>query len=167
MPFSSVSWPSPDGRFLISTDPARLDLAVVHDYLANRSYWVLGIAREKVERAAANSLCFGVYERTSGRQVGYARVVTDYTLFAYLCDVFVLEDFRGLDLGKWLVATVLAHPDIPNPRRWLLATKDAHGLYAQNGFVPLPEPTRWMVKMAESALPAASPDQPKPASVPA
>ena len=151
MPFPPAAWSSPDRRFIISTDRARLDLAVVQDYLANRSYWVPGIAREKVERAAAHSLCFGVYEATSGRQVGYARVVTDYTLFAYLCDVFVLEDFRGLGLGKWLVQTVLAHPNIPNPRRWLLATADAHGLYAQHGFGPLPAPERWMVKLAEAA----------------
>ena len=155
MAFPTQTWPSSNGRFLISTDAARLDFAVVHEYLANRSYWVPGIAREKVERAAAHSLCFGVYEATSSQQIGYARVVTDYTLFAYLCDVFILEGFRGFGLGKWLVQTVLAHPDIPNPRRWLLATKDAHGLYAQNGFVELPEPTRWMVKMVQSPSHAA------------
>lgn len=142
---------SPDGRFVISTDPARLDFAVIHDYLANRSYWLPGVAREKVERAARHSLCFGIYETATGRQVGYCRVVTDYTTLAYLCDVFVLEDFQGQGMGKWLVATVLAHPDLPNLRRWLLATRDAHGLYAQHGFTPLPTPERWMVKLAPLA----------------
>ncbi len=151
IPFFSRA--SPDSRFIISTDPARLDLAVVHDYLANRSYWAAGVLREQVERAAAHSLCFGVYEAASGRQVGYARVVTDYTFFAYLCDVFVLEDVRGLGLGKWLVATVLAHPSIPNPRRWLLATADAHGLYTPHGFGPLATPERWLVKLGASTAP--------------
>ncbi len=155
MSFPLVEWSSPDGQFLLSTDPARLDLAVVHDYLANQSYWLPGVSRENVARAAANSLCFGLYETASGRQVGYARVVTDYTFFAYLCDVFVLEAFRGRGLGKWLVEAVLQHPDIPNPRRWLLATKDAHTLYTQHGFGPLADPTRWMVKMAAAA---SSPD---------
>ena len=110
-----------------------------------------GIARETVERAARHSLCFGVYEIATNNQIGYARVVTDYTLFAYLCDVFILEEFRGLGLGKCLVETALNHPDIPNPRRWLLATKDAHTLYGQFGFAPLPEPARWMVKLAQVA----------------
>ena len=153
----SITWPSSDGRFEISTDPARLDLATVHDFLTNRSYWVPGISRERVARSMANSLCFGVYEVSSGRQVGNARVVTDYTLFAYLCDVFILEEFRGQGLSKWLVATVLAHPEIPNPRRWLLGTSDAHGLYAQHGFVPLPAPERWMVKLAVAGPGAAPP----------
>lgn len=148
MSYPPITWPSSDGRFEISTDPARLDLDVIHDFLTNRSYWVPGISRERVARAMANSLCFGLYEVGSGRQVGNARVVTDYTLFAYLCDVFVLEDFRGLGLSKWLVATVLAHPEIPNPRRWLLGTADAHGLYARYGFEHLPTPERWMVKLA-------------------
>jgi GNAT superfamily N-acetyltransferase len=148
MPFPPQSWSSPDGRFDLSTDPARLDLNAVHDYLANRSYWAAGVSLETVTRAAAHSLCFGVYVAATGQQAGYARVVTDYTTFAYLCDVFILEDFRGHGLGKWLVETVLAHPEIPNPRRWLLATADAHGLYAQHGFTPLPTPERWMVKLA-------------------
>ena len=139
--------PSADGAFLLSTDPARLDFAVLHDFLSNRSYWAAGRPREWVERAARHSLCFGIYQISTGRQVAYARVVTDYTAFAYLCDVFVLEDFRGRGLSKWLMAAVLAHPDIPNPRRWLLATQDAHGLYAQFGFEPLPTPERWMVKL--------------------
>ncbi|MBC7446693.1 MAG: GNAT family N-acetyltransferase [Hymenobacteraceae bacterium] len=152
MSFPAQSWWSPDGRFLISTDPARLDLGVVHDYLTHRSYWAKGSTREKNERAAAHSLCFGVYEVASGQQVGYARVVTDYTVFAYLCDVFVLEEFRGHGLGKWLVKTVLSHPEISNPRRWVLGTADAHGLYAQHGFGPLPTPERWMVKLGESTV---------------
>lgn len=157
MPFPSYSWPSADGRFVISTDPARLDFGAVHAYLSEQSYWAKGVTRQAVERAAAHSLCFGIYEVATNHQAGYARVVTDYTTFAYLCDVFVLETFRGHGLGKWLIATILSHPDIPNPRRWLLATADAHGLYAQNGFTPLPLPERWMVKLAQVAPPAEPP----------
>lgn len=146
---------SPDGRFVISTDKAQLDLLRIHDYLSNRSYWAEGISLEKVQRGIAHSLCFGVYEEATGELVGYARVITDYTTLAYLCDVFVLEPWRGQGLGKWLISAILAYPDIPNPRRWILATKDAHGLYAQHGFQPLPMPERWMVKLAQPTPPAA------------
>ncbi len=138
---------SADGAFTLSTDAARLDFAVIHDFLANRSYWAKGTSRERVERAAAHSLCFGIYENGSGRQVAYARVVTDYTTLAYLCDVFVLEEFRGRGLSKWLMASLLAHTNIESPRRWLLATADAHGLYRPFGFEPLPTPERWLVKL--------------------
>jgi GNAT superfamily N-acetyltransferase len=121
----------------ISTDPARLDIDAMHGYLT-RSYWSPGIPRDIVERAAHNSLCFGVYERASGKQVGLARVVTDYATFAYLCDVYVLEEHRGHGLGKRLMDAVMAHPALTGARRAMLGTRDAHGLYARHGFRPPP-----------------------------
>lgn len=132
----------------ISTDPARLDLGAVHAYLT-RSYWSPGIPRAVVERAAANSLCFGLYHRAGGddgadRQVGYARVVTDRATFAYLCDVYVLEAHRGRGLSKRLMQAIGAHPDLQGLRRFVLGTKDAHGLYSQFGFTPLANPARMM-----------------------
>ena len=108
--------------FTISTDPAKLDLAVIHGFLTT-SYWSPGIARERVERAIRHSLPFGVYE--GERQVGFARVITDYTSFAYLADVFVLDAYRGRGLALWLMETILAHPELQDLRRWLLATRDA------------------------------------------
>jgi GNAT superfamily N-acetyltransferase len=117
----------------ISTDPARLDLHAMHAYLT-RSYWSPGIPFETVERAARNSLCFGAYERVSGAQVGLARAVTDYATFAYICDVYVLEEHRGHGLGKRLMEAVMAHPALTGARRAMLGTRDAHGLYARHGF---------------------------------
>ena len=129
------------GDYSVSTDPARLDLPAIHAYLS-RSYWSPGIPREVVERAAANSLCFGLYR--GAEQVGFARVVTDRATFAYLCDVYVLESHRGRGLSKWLMQLVAAHPDLQGLRRFMLGTKDAHGLYAQYGFTPLANPARMM-----------------------
>jgi GNAT superfamily N-acetyltransferase len=129
------------GEYTISTDPARLDLAAVHAYLT-QSYWSPGIPREVVERAAANSLCFGLLH--GGAQVGYARVVTDRATFAYLCDVYVLEAHRGQGLSKWLMQVIGEHPNLQGLRRFMLGTQDAHGLYAQFGFTPLANPARMM-----------------------
>jgi len=117
----------------ISTDPARLDIAAMHAYLA-RSYWSPGIPYSTVEHAARHSLCFGLYEKAGGRQVGLARVVTDHATFAYLCDVYVLEEHRGHGLGKLLMRAVMAHPAVTGARRAMLGTRDAHGLYRQFGF---------------------------------
>ena len=117
----------------ISTDPARLDIDAIHAYLT-RCYWSPGIPRQVVERAARNSLCFGLYETAAGKQVGLARVVTDHATFAYLCDVYVLEDHRGKGLSKWLMSEVMAHPALTGARRAMLGTRDAHGLYARFGF---------------------------------
>ena len=130
------------GEFLVSTDPALLDLPLIHEFLSRRSYWAEGRPLEVVRRSLDNSLCFGLYER--GRQVGLARVVTDRATFAWLCDVFVLEDRRGLGLGKWLMECVMAHPDLQGLRRFLLGTRDAHSLYQRYGFTPLPDPTRFL-----------------------
>jgi len=129
------------GPLTISTDPARLDLDAMTAMLA-RSYWAKGRKREVVARSVEHSLVFGAYD--GQRQIGLARVVSDFTIFAYLCDVFIHEDYRGQGLGKWLMETVLAHPDLQNLRRFALATQDAHGLYAQYGFTPLGNPTLWM-----------------------
>jgi GNAT superfamily N-acetyltransferase len=128
--------------YKISTDQALLDLDVIHNYLSNESYWSKGITKEKVQRSIENSMCFGVYK--DGKQVGLARVVTDKTTFAYLCDVFILDEYRGHGLSKWLLQTILAHPDLQGLKRWTLATLDAHGLYKQFGFAPLGNPDRWM-----------------------
>ncbi len=116
----------------ISSDPERLDIDAMHAYLT-RSYWSPGISRAVVERAARNSLCFGVYEHAGG-QVGLSRVVTDHATFAYLCDVYVLEQHRGRGLSKAMMRAVMAHPAIARARRVMLATRDAHGLYRQFGF---------------------------------
>ncbi len=134
------------GPFTISTDPTRLDIDVIHDWLAHRSYWAQGRTREAVARSIEHSLCFGVYE--GEQQVGFARVVTDYVTFAWLCDVFILESHQGQGLGKWLVESVTSHPDLQPLRRILLATRDAHELYRRyGGFTGLAAPERWMERM--------------------
>jgi GNAT superfamily N-acetyltransferase len=129
------------GEYLISTDAARLDLQTIHTFL-NASYWASGRSVEVVRRSIENSLPFGVY--VGERQVGFARVITDYATFAWLADVFVLKEFRGQGLGKWLVEVILSHPDLQGFRRWVLATKDAHEIYRPFGFDALRRPERWM-----------------------
>ena len=131
------------GTFTISTDPSRLDVDAIFGFLA-RAYWADDRPRDRIERSLANSLVFGLYDGT--KQIGLARVVTDYANFAWLCDVFIDEAYRGRDLGKWLMESVLSHPDLQGLRRFLLATRDAHGLYARYGFEPLKNPERWMQK---------------------
>jgi GNAT superfamily N-acetyltransferase len=116
----------------ISTDPTTFDLALIHRYLSEESYWARGIPRATVDRAIANSLCFAGF--LGDRQVAFARMVTDRATFAYLADVFVLPEFRGAGYGKQIVAAVLAHPELQGLRRVMLATRDAHGLYAGFGF---------------------------------
>ena len=128
-------------RFTISTDPARLDIDAICDFLT-RAYWANTRPCKRTEHAIQNSLVFGVYE--GDRQIGVARVVSDYSVFAYLCDLFIHEDYRTHGLGKWLVETILEHPDLKEVRRWLLATHDAHGLYERFGFAAIEEPERWM-----------------------
>ena len=130
------------GEYTISTDNNRLDLPVIHDFISNQSYWGRGRAIEVVQRAVDNSLNFGLY--TQAQQVGFARVVTDYSTFAWIADVFVLGEHRGRGLSKWLMEVILSHPQLQGFRRWVLATKDAHSLYARFGFIPLHRPERWM-----------------------
>ncbi|HKD82380.1 MAG TPA: GNAT family N-acetyltransferase [Candidatus Angelobacter sp.] len=129
------------GEFEISSDPARIDLRAVHEFLTN-SYWAKGIPMETVRRSIENALCFGIYQNT--RQIGFARVVTDRATFAYLADVFVLPPYRGRGLSKWLMECILSHPELQGLRRWMLATRDAHALYQQYGFNALKAPDRWM-----------------------
>lgn len=129
------------GEFEISTDPARIDLIFVHAFLTI-SYWARGIPVETVKRSIENSLAFGVYR--AGRQIGFARVITDRATFAYLADVFVVPEYRGRGLSKWLMECIFGHPDLQGLRRWMLATQDAHGLYQQYGFALLKAPERWM-----------------------
>jgi GNAT superfamily N-acetyltransferase len=130
------------GEFSISTDPARLDLDVIHIFLTN-CYWARGIPREVVERSIEQALCFGIYDG-SGAQVGFARVISDFATIAYVGDVFVLESHRGRGLSKWLMECITQHPALQNLRRWILTTRDAHGLYAQFGFAPVKSPERYM-----------------------
>jgi GNAT superfamily N-acetyltransferase len=127
----------------IATDIGRLDIDAIHAYLT-RSYWSPGIPREIVERAAKNSLCFGLFEEATGTQVGFTRVVTDHATFAYLCDVYVLEEHRGRGLSKWMMSECLAHPALAGARRAMLATRDAHGLYRQFGFADVVRNTNLM-----------------------
>ncbi|MEO8152151.1 MAG: GNAT family N-acetyltransferase [Rhizobacter sp.] len=129
------------GEYAISTDPQRLDLVAIHAYLT-QSYWSPGIPRSTVERAIAHSLCFGVYQATE--QVGFARVVTDRATFAHLVDVFILEPHRGKGLSKWLVQFIKSHEDLQGLRRFMLVTKDAHGLYEKFGFTAWATPARLM-----------------------
>lgn len=127
--------------FEISTDPSRVDRAAVHAFLTE-SYWARGVPREVVDRSIGNSLPFGLYD--GARQIGFARVITDRATYAYLADVYVLPEYRGRGLGKWLVQSVMAHPDLQGLRRWSLVTRDAHGLYREFGFKELKDPSRHM-----------------------
>ena len=134
------------GGYTISCDQARLDLEVIYAFLSGESYWAQGRSRERVERSVANSLPFGLYKGEA--QVGFARVVTDYATFAWLADVFVLDSERGRGLGLWLVETVMSHPRLRGVRRWLLATRDAQGLYRRFGFRDLSGSSLgWMEKL--------------------
>jgi GNAT superfamily N-acetyltransferase len=131
-------------NLIISTDPARLDLDAIYEMLTH-SYWANGRTMEMIERSIQNSLVFGIYD--GPRQIGLARVISDYATFAWLCDVFIHEDYRGKGIGKWLIETVIAHPDLRELKRFVLATRDAHGLYAQYGFKALEAPERWMARI--------------------
>lgn len=129
--------------FLISTDPAAVDVDVVHRFLSEESYWARGIPYDVVARSVEHSLVFGVYDE-GGAQVGFARAITDRATTAYVADVFVLPEHRGRGLGVWLIGCMRAHPDLQGLRVWRLATADAHGLYEKHGFRPLAHPERLM-----------------------
>ena len=128
--------------YRVSTDPARLDLMKVHAFLANESYWAAGIPMPVLLKSVENSLCFGVYHQEE--QVGFARVISDYATFAYVADVFIDEEHRNKGCGKWLMECIMGHPQLQGLRRWMLVTRDAHGLYAQYGFKPLANPEKLM-----------------------
>lgn len=130
-----------DGEFTVTCDPEKQDLDVIHGFL-RQAYWSRGIAREIVARSLRNSLCFALLHRD--KQVGFARVISDLATIAYLGDVFVLPEYRGRGLSKWLMQCVTQHPDLQGLRRWILATSDAHGLYRQFGFTALAKPEIFM-----------------------
>jgi len=136
-------------EFTISTDRERLQIEAIDRFLREESYWAQNRTREETERAIKNSLPFGVYKGEN--QIGFARVVTDYATFAYLGDVYILEEYRGRGLSKWLMETIVGHPELQGFRRWILATKDAHTLYEKFGFHALVHPERWMEKPAPNA----------------
>jgi GNAT superfamily N-acetyltransferase len=133
-----------DDGYQLTTDPDRLDLRLVHDWLSTDAYWALGRRREVTDRSVAGSVVYGVYRPGDGRQVAFARAVTDSATFAWLCDVYVDRAERGRGLGTWMVGAVRDHLAGLGVRRVLLATDDAHGVYARLGFTPLAEPGRWM-----------------------
>jgi GNAT superfamily N-acetyltransferase len=138
------------GEYEIDTDPARIDLDLTHAFLATDAYWSPDVPRDIVERAIANSMNFGLYKTAPAgagdAQAGYTRVVSDKATFAWVCDVFVLPEHRGQGLGKWLMEVVTSHPELQGLRRWVLATRDAHGLYKQYGFDELGDPTAYMIR---------------------
>ena len=125
----------------ITTDVASMDLDAIHAYLT-RSYWSEGISKELVARAMAGSICFGLFD--AGRQIGFARVITDRATYAYLCDVYILEAYQGRGLGTWMMRELMSHPDLQGLRRFGLVTRDAHGLYEKLGFAPLANPSGHM-----------------------
>lgn len=135
------------GEFTITDSRADLDVDLIHGFLRT-SYWATNIPREVVSRSLEHSLCLGLYR--DGEQVGFGRAITDCATFAYLSDVFVIAELRGRGLGRWLVNCVFEHPDLQGLRRWMLATKDAHGLYAQSGFGPLQSP-EWFMEVHDPA----------------
>jgi N-acetylglutamate synthase-like GNAT family acetyltransferase len=132
------------GIYLISTNKRKLKANTIHDFLTN-SYWSKGISQAQVKKSIHNSLCFGIYYKEN--QVGFARVITDHVRFGYIADVFVIEKYRGRGLSVWLMKCILNHPELKDVKAWMLATRDAHGLYSKFGFQPLKEPQKYMRKL--------------------
>lgn len=128
-------------RFIISTEKEKFDIDLIYSFL-NRTYWAEGISKEIIRRSIEGSLCFGVFE--NDKQIGFARMVTDKATFAYLADVFIIEEYCGRGLSKWLMEVIMSHPDLQGLRRIMLATRDAHELYKKFGFTPLNNVDRWM-----------------------
>jgi GNAT superfamily N-acetyltransferase len=131
-------------EYLISTDRSKIDPEIVHRFLSQDSYWAQNIPMSTVQRSIAGALCYGVYVKDA--QIGFARVITDFSTVGYLSDVFILKEYRGKGLSKWLVETILADPELQGFRRWILVTADAHTLYEKFGFETLSKPERWMEK---------------------
>jgi GNAT superfamily N-acetyltransferase len=134
-----MNWHKDD--FTITTDKSKMDIDIIHGYLS-RSYWAQDVPRATVQKSIEGSLSFAVFH--GSHQVGFARVITDKATFGYLSDVFILEEYRGKGLSKWLMEIILGHPELQNFRRFLLSTRDAHGLYRQYGFKDLVSPENWM-----------------------
>jgi GNAT superfamily N-acetyltransferase len=135
--------------YVISTNDSRLDLLLIHEFLATQSYWAQGRQLATVQRALRGSLNFGVYSEST--QIAFARVVSDFATFAWLADVFVLPEYRGRGISKWLVEVIMSHPELQGLRRWVLATRDAHDLYRRFGFKELDDPGRWMERSNPAA----------------
>ncbi len=132
---------SKDG-FFISTDKSKLDIDAIHSFLSTKAYWSMNIPKQRVQTAIEHSLCFGIYK--DAKQLGFARVISDFSTVAYLGDVYILEQYRGIGLSKWLVKTIMEHPDLQGLRRWILLTRDAHELYRRFGWKDIADPSRWM-----------------------
>lgn len=145
LPFETQIYERRKGDFLVSTSRERLDMTVVIGFLTQESYWAKGLDPELIERAVRCSLPFGIY-RSDGRQIGFARTITDGALFAYYRDVFVLDDYRGQGLGTWVTRCAVEHPDLASVRSWVLATKDAHEVYRRAGF-GRPEDPGWYMQL--------------------
>lgn len=128
-------------QFTITTEKEKLDIEVIHSFLT-RSYWAEGISKEVIKRSIEGALCFGLFE--NGKQIGFARMITDKATFAYLADVFIIEEYQGRGLSKWLMEVIMSHPSLQGLRRMMLATRDAHGLYEKFGFTALNHVDRWM-----------------------
>jgi GNAT superfamily N-acetyltransferase len=133
--------------FVITTDRSRLNVEFIHSFLSSQAYWAIGRSLEVVQRAIENSLNFGVFDGT--RQIGFARVVTDFATFAWIADVFIIDEYRGHGLGLWLIEVITSHPRLQGFRRWILATRDAHELYRRFGFTELANSQRYMEKMSD------------------
>jgi GNAT superfamily N-acetyltransferase len=136
-------------NFIISTDKNKLNVVFIHNYLCNESYWAKNIPVETVKKSIDGSCCFGLYKMEDNKnniiiQIGFARVVTDYATFAYLADVFIVDEYKGKGMAKWLMEEIMKFPELQGLRRWMLATRDAHGLYTKFGFLPLDKPERIM-----------------------
>jgi GNAT superfamily N-acetyltransferase len=131
-----------ENDYCISTDKSKLDLMAIHHFLSTKAYWSLHIPYDTVKKAAENSLNFGVYH--NNEQIGYARVITDYSTIAYLGDVYMIDEYRGQGLSKWLMETIMSHPELQGLRRWILLTGDAHGLYQKFGWTEIANPAVWM-----------------------
>lgn len=129
-------------EYSISNDQSQLDIDAIHNFLSTKAYWSLNIPKEKVEVSIKNSLCFGLYENS--KQIGFARVITDFSTIAYLGDVYILEEHRGKGLSKWLMETIMSFPELQGLRRWILLTGDAHKLYRKYGWTDLADSTNWM-----------------------
>lgn len=129
-------------NFCISTDNTKLDIETIHEFLSTKAYWCLNIPKEKVEISIRNSLCFGVYQ--NNKQIGFARIISDFSTIAYLGDVFILEEYRGKGLSKWLMENIMNYPRLQGLRRWILLTGDAHCLYRKYGWTDIEDPSKWM-----------------------
>ena len=138
-------------EFCISTDKTKLDVDSIHAFLSTKAYWCLNIPKDTVQKAIQNSRCFGVYQNE--KQIGFARVISDFSTIAYLGDVYILEEYRGNGLAKWLIETVMSDPNLQGLRRWILLTADAHGLYRQFGWTNIAEPDKWMTVHDKNVYP--------------